>query len=210
MGEYANYGRSKIKIGTCEDLYYLRYDQRHQVTALPGNVDATNAQHQEHLRFRFPFPFEDSTEPGAFENYHLGYTVPGGYRLPDDYEKHGRVQFTASAGYNTCLPCPESKAGRDFQEHTRIHRNGFPGAVAVVMQKKVDGELRTIVRCNGCHAMWQLPHEEAIKVAEAFTNEAEQLKDRDITRAQYAAKIAARILAGYHEKNSQPAAEAAQ
>ena len=209
MGEYAKLGRDKIKIGTCENLYYLRYDQRHQITPEPGNVDPTDQRQVEHLRFRFPFPFEDGKEPGTFEDYNLGYTVPGGYRLPDDYESHGSVQFSAHAGYLCSLPCPESKAGREFQEHTRIHRNGFPGAVAVCMQRMVDGELRTIVRCNGCGTMWQLPHAEAIKVAEAFADEADRLKEQDINRAGYLVKIAARILAGYHEKNSQPATEAA-
>lgn len=29
MGEYATYKGQEIKIGTCEDCYYLRADQRH-------------------------------------------------------------------------------------------------------------------------------------------------------------------------------------
>ncbi len=77
------------------------------------------------------------------------------------------------------------------------------------MQRMVDGELRTIVRCNGCGTMWQIPHAEAIKVAEAFADEADKLKEQDITHAGYHAKIAARILAGYNEKNSQPATDVA-
>ena len=32
MGEYANYMGERVKIGTCEDMLYLRWDQRHLVT----------------------------------------------------------------------------------------------------------------------------------------------------------------------------------
>ena len=39
MGEYAKYNNQEIKIGTCETMYYLRYEDRHKVKALKGNVD---------------------------------------------------------------------------------------------------------------------------------------------------------------------------
>lgn len=32
MGEYANYMGQRVKIGTCESMYYLRWDQRGKVT----------------------------------------------------------------------------------------------------------------------------------------------------------------------------------
>lgn len=65
MGEYARYGGDTIKIGTCEDMYYLRADQRHMVGKLPGSVSPWEAG----LRLRFPWPDEDGQAPGSFEPF---------------------------------------------------------------------------------------------------------------------------------------------
>jgi hypothetical protein len=54
MGEYALYKGQQIKIGTCETMYYLRADQAHLVTPLPGNVDPI--KDADEIRFRFPSP----------------------------------------------------------------------------------------------------------------------------------------------------------
>jgi|ERR1700722_4953019 len=67
MGEYAGFRGDQVKIGTCEQMYYLRADQAHLVRALPGNVDPL--KDAEHLRFRFPFPDEDHIQPGAFGDF---------------------------------------------------------------------------------------------------------------------------------------------
>lgn len=120
MGEYAKYRGQEINIGTCEDMYYLRADQRHLVDytfELP--ID----------RFRFPFPDEDHIAPGQFEDYDRGYRIPG-WRLPEEWAAdHGHVQFVASAGYNCCLACPESVADTDPREvdGVKVHRNGWQG-----------------------------------------------------------------------------------
>ena len=39
MGEYAKRNGKEIKIGTCESMYYLRYEHRKQVQPMPGNVN---------------------------------------------------------------------------------------------------------------------------------------------------------------------------
>jgi hypothetical protein len=68
MGEYGTYLGNNIKIGTCEDMYYLRADQRHLVKAAALH-DLTD------IRFRFPFPDEDHRQPGDFDDYDRGLTV---------------------------------------------------------------------------------------------------------------------------------------
>lgn len=95
MGEMAKYKGEEIKIGTCEEMYYLRADQRHLVEYDfdPGD------------RFRFPFPDEDELEPGNFGDHDRGVEIPG-YTIPEGHI-HGKVQFTSRAGYVTSLPCPE-------------------------------------------------------------------------------------------------------
>ena len=41
MGEYAQRisDGERVKIGTCEDMLYLRFEDRAKVSALAGNVD---------------------------------------------------------------------------------------------------------------------------------------------------------------------------
>lgn len=67
MGEYAKYKGEKIKIGTCNEMYYLRYDQRHLVTPIPGNVDPVKQINS--IWFRAPRNDEKDIAPGEFEYY---------------------------------------------------------------------------------------------------------------------------------------------
>lgn len=62
MGEYAIYRGAEVKIGTCEDMWHLRWDQAHLVRPLSGSVDPIGQRHE--VRFRFPWPDEDDLEPG--------------------------------------------------------------------------------------------------------------------------------------------------
>ena len=78
MGEYATRisDGERVKIGTCESLYYLRADQRHLVT---GGDLGTNPERDywPHVRFRFPFPDEDEINPGEFEDHQRGLLIEG-------------------------------------------------------------------------------------------------------------------------------------
>jgi hypothetical protein len=202
MGEYANYNGSEIKIGTCEDMYYLRADQAHKVTPIAGSVDPI--RDAEELRFRFPFPDEDSIEPGQFDDHDRGVRIPG-WNIPEDFEGHSIVQFTARQGYNLCVPCPE---GPEKIEGLTIHRNGWNGGPVVRQQRYVDGNLVTVVACGACGGAWRLPTKAAAAVvAEAFLNEAEREEyRRDLdgwgpanseSHRKFLAAMADRILAGY-------------
>lgn len=159
MGEYATLRRNgeNIKIGTCEDMYYLRHNQRNQVTAELGSVDPNNPATASELRFRFPWPDEDALEAGddgPGHRYHRGVYVPGA-TVPAGGVEHYTVQFKADAGYLVSLPCPEGQP--DAIPGLTIHRNGFSGAVHLVSQKPTpDGTtLRAIFRCGGCGVMWR-------------------------------------------------------
>lgn len=54
MGEYATFRGQSVKIGTCEDMYYLRADQAHLVKPTRGSCDPRAADVQRAIRFRFP------------------------------------------------------------------------------------------------------------------------------------------------------------
>lgn len=72
MGEYATRKSDgqEIKIGTCESMYYLRYEDRAKVRHLSGNVNPVKDAGE--LRFRLPFPDEDGIQPGEYEDYNRG------------------------------------------------------------------------------------------------------------------------------------------
>ena len=62
MGEYAirKSDRESIKIGTCEDMYYLRYEDQNKVT--PDECSGFG------YRWRIPFPDEDHILPGEYDS----------------------------------------------------------------------------------------------------------------------------------------------
>ena len=180
MGEYAirKSDGEEVKIGTCEDMYYLRYEQRGAVRALDGNVDPASDDRFA-LRFRFPWPDEDDIEVGSDKyhdnGYHRGITVPG--MAADPNVEHYNVQFVAQhQGYVTSLPCPEANP------NPTIHRNGFAGAVQLVAQKPLkDGRVVPILRC-ACGAMWRLEDaSEITALAVAFRSEGDR-KHKDSWR----------------------------
>ena len=62
MGEYAirKSDNDCIKIGTCEDMYYLRYEDQDKVTPDSGSGFG--------CRWRIPFPDEDHILPGDYDS----------------------------------------------------------------------------------------------------------------------------------------------
>jgi hypothetical protein len=188
MGEYATHNQQSIKIGTCEDMYYLRFDQRQLVRHEPGNVDVNHAETAAALRFRFPFPEEDEVQPGCFDDYSKSLIIPGAI-APEGVD-HRQVQFTSAKGYNCCLPCPESTGPHPV----KTHRNGFPGAVAITQQRLVGRQLWTVCECKGCGTKWRCDEESAQQLAVALRSRAD--KETPHT-ARYLHTVADRILAGY-------------
>lgn len=192
MGEYARIRgtRTEVKIGTCENLYYLRADQADQVAAVSGSVDPVKDRFE--LRFRFPFPDEDHIAPGGFGDYLRGVKV-WGWSTPADWaDGHSTVQLRGSNGYLLNVPCPEAapkverghrigttNAGEPLVVMLGQRRadalNGYGGSAELVQQKHVQGEgLAGVVRCKGCGALWRLPYGEAVKIAEEWVRTAER------------------------------------
>ncbi len=193
MGEYAKLNGQSVKIGTCEDLYYLRADQAHLVQAEHGSVDPMAARERAAIRFRFPWPDEDGTEPGAFERFDRAVAVPGA-AVPAAVEHH-MVQFVARQGYNVSLPCPESQQA---VPGLTVHRNGFAGAFQIVQQAYRNGVLALIGQCGGCGARFNLPTWDAVEpVVVAVRSEGDRHERREPGAGQWWHTIADRITAGY-------------
>jgi hypothetical protein len=227
MGEYAkNSMGQEIRIGTCEEMYYLRADQARKVRPMPGNVDPVRDAAE--LRFRFPFPDEDATEPGAFKDHDRGLVVEA--TLPESVEfDHGKIQFHGGPGYLVMLPCPESKEGAALAEREGLHfgKNGWRGGtgnVKIMQQRLVEGRLVLICSCPSCDAKYRLPTmEDAAPVVEGcrtMAKRAERDAERwgarpgDVAVAKQRAamwlEIARRIEAGYNDLNPWTAAAAAR
>jgi len=196
MGEYAQLGKTQIKIGTCEQMYYLRADQVHLITAERNSVDPQNKDTAGRIRFRFPFPDEDGMQPGAFANHNRSLFVYG-LEVPEDVE-HYSLQFTRnypeSSGILLSTSCPFSKEGK--ASGLAFTLNGFAGHVGINSQRLVDGQLKLVCACGGCGALWRM---ETVKDCEQLL---EALKcDPPDARAKLFAEVRRRIVAGYTEPN---------
>lgn len=200
MGEYAirkSDGR-EIKIGTCEQMYYLRADQVGQVRWKSGNVDPTKQDEAERIRFRFPFPQEDNIKPGDFEDHDYGLGISS--ILPPEDIDHGTLQFSrnypTAHGIGLSTPCPRSKEGK--ASGFKFFYNGYSGPVQVHSQRLVDGKLVLILRCADCGALYRVPTlEEAAPVLKALREE----HTMDKTLQKYYCQVADRIEAGYTAPN---------
>jgi hypothetical protein len=197
MSEEALYHGEKIKIGTCEDMYYLRADQAHLVTAMLKNYDPV--RDAEKIRFRFPFPQEDNIPPGGFSDPFYGLGVYG-VEVPDDVE-HGMIQFRADKGLLVSLPCPYSPEGKAAPYHVAF--NGFGGPVKIVQQRLFRGQLVLVCQCGCCGRAYRYP---VLADAESLVN-ALIAKAQDeplaggIGSASYYLEVARRIIDGYLKPN---------
>lgn len=198
MGEYAKLMGTgeEVKIGTCENMYYLRFDQRHQVWPQSGSLNPGAADELAVIRFRFPWPDEDGTPPGSFDDPFRRLAVHG--PAPEGVE-HGIVQFVATReGYNVCLPCPE---GPDADTHgLKVHRNGFAGPSFLCQQAVRNGRLVAIMECV-CGHKYNLPTiEDAEPVISDLLDKAEyESRNDNQPRARYLIEVARRIRVGYSE-----------
>lgn len=175
MGEFAELDGRRIKIGTCENLSYLRADDRHAVSGYDFGEDVLAV-----VRFRFPFPDEDGLAPGAYDDYYRGVRVPG-CSLPETLsgDEHHSVQFTSSAGYVLSIPCPEQYGtpglGPVDVDGLAVHRNGFNGHPVVRQQAFRGGQLVTLLSCGACGALHRLDTlDDAQPVIDAFRAEADR------------------------------------
>ena len=195
MGEYAKYGNRQIKIGTCEDMYYLRFDQRRKVRPEDGSVDPVRDAHS--LRFRFPFPDEDGISPGEFADHDR--SIETDLDAPADVEH----------GYDLAA------SNRDGRGPVKCGA----GKVAISQQRLVTGEdgkdwLVLICACTVCRRAWRLPTlRDALPVIGWLHDEARALLELETStdvsylahaeRAAFLAEVFARIIAGYREQGGE-------
>jgi hypothetical protein len=194
MGDYAHFNGESIKIGTAGDMYYLRFDQIRLIEVRPGDVDPIAVARN--VRFRFPFPNEDTIAPGEFEDY--GYALGvNGVEVPEGIE-HRKVQFkdTRGRGLLALTECPMSDVGKLIgggdDPIVKFAKNGYSGDVRIAQQRIWDDKLVTVCQCGGCGAAYRL---ETFEMAEPLVVALRSKGDREDRSFWHT--MADRVTAGY-------------
>lgn len=184
MGEYATRksDRERIKIGTCSEMYYLRFEDRHKVSAEPNSVDV--ARHPEDLRFRLPFPDEDNIQPGDYDKHNRGLRlyrqVKSRTTAPDYCEdftdaktasEPGNIQLRHDCGLLLNVPCYHGHKLPDVAEGMKAFWNGkghFLELSSLRTVKDDAGEVHVfpVVACRHCMGAWRYQWAEVMEYIE--------------------------------------------
>lgn len=173
MGEYAirRTDEKQIKIGTCESMYYIRYEDRHKVKPLAGNVDLKDA-HEYGLRFRLPIFAEDAIAPGDYEGMghgHLLFHETTGKAFPIVEAKPGRIYARdEQSGIQVSFPCYHGqKLCADVgqgDEAIKFRASNYHAVAELIYLKAVrelDADLVVpVIRCRHCHDEWRCKWED--------------------------------------------------
>jgi hypothetical protein len=171
MGEYAMYHGEKVKIGTCESMYYLRIEQASAVDPLPGNVNpATDTG----LFFRLPFPDEDNIEPGSFKDHDRGHRLchkvqEGNQEYWRDFESEscanhpGITQLRNDSGLLINAPCYHGEKLPTNTGELKCFWNGKSWFYELVHIKRCDdGTYKPVFQCRFCREMWSAELDEIL------------------------------------------------
>lgn len=157
MGEYAKYRGDEIKIGTCESMYYLRFEDRHLVEWIRGNVDPANDMG---LFWRLPFPDEDGRGPGSYTDYCRGTELRKGneyFRCDNLADDAGNIQLTHQCGYLVNMPCHHGEHLPDLGDKVRTFWNGKAGSFYELRHVKNTAEgVKPVIACRFCGNLWRM------------------------------------------------------
>lgn len=211
MGEYIKYKNKIVKIGTCDDMYYTTYQQFIEayrnglLKYTSGNADPKDYLNPRYgNRFRFPFPDEDGTDIGYYEDHTKEFLM----KIPKDEVDmeigHGSTHFrtqnnTEIGNFGFEMPCI---AGPDWPANIKRHSpysTDYNYIVFQVIQQKLvvteNGkyENQTIVRCPFCAVSVRLNFEEVKSIVRFLQQE----ENRHQKYYKPYRKVAARMLRGY-------------
>ena len=185
MGEYALYKGEEVKIGTCNSMYYLRWEQRKSVTALPGNVNPAVMENK--LWYRAPRKREDGIEPGMFDFQGLCGVDPIRFYIKDECKQYseevkglatseaglGIVQVRAEKMGVTCnIPCYH---GYTTELPKGMFYNGFnPNTLGIAGLGVRAGAAAALIGCVACGETFMVvSFEELVRYCAPFGDERE-------------------------------------
>lgn len=167
MGEYAKFRGQDVKMGTCNAMYYITYDSYKKYTKSGELVPESNHDYSTNCLFRFPFPDEENDGVVAHNDFNRGVTfmvskstgIEMGHStmfFRTDWNNNRKSDAPAIGFSTPCIQTPEfSLEKHDF------NKTNDNLIFEVVLQRFIDGELQTVVRCPYCGEMCRLSKEEA-------------------------------------------------
>jgi hypothetical protein len=166
MGEYAVRisDNQEVKIGTCEDMFYLRFSDRNLVRRLSGNIDVNVDAEAAQCRFRLPFPDEDGLKPGEYDNFNRFQELynHNNERYTVAHPETGVIQVHHKSGILINLPCYHGEKLPEIKSNgVHVFWNGKdPGHIVLSSLRCVkNGEgLRVlpVLRCKYCDHAWRV------------------------------------------------------
>jgi len=159
MGEYAirKSDKQEIKIGTCESMYYMRYEDRNKVIPIYGNVDPMKHYN---LFYRLPIPEEDHLSVGEY-SYPMPTVDLIGFNDPSTVESKGLIQVTHENGLLINVNCYHGQKLPESNEDVKFHWNGKnTGFVLWAIKGLKNNKTRPVIKCKHCSEMWSYDWED--------------------------------------------------
>ena len=147
----------RVKIGTCETMYYLRFEDREKVRPTEGSAFGAF--------YRLPYPDEDNVKPGEYELYDRFEPLPGFTLEGIDPEKNaGIIQAKAPGGVLISLHCYHGLKLPLSTNEVRIFWNGKdPDYFVLRWVRLLPGPvLKPVVGCKYCGALWRCEWDEVL------------------------------------------------
>jgi hypothetical protein len=166
MGEFAERisDQSEMKIGTCEEMFYLRFEDRAKVAALRGGVDVNNPEHAGTLLFRLPFRDEDGVLPGdykeLFRRLRLYNAHSEEYKIPGLVDGPGVMQVHHQpSGLLLNVPCYHGLKLPEVGPGVQAFWNGKGHALELAFLRCIFEDCRLfllpVVQCRFCRRCWR-------------------------------------------------------
>lgn len=172
MSEIVKHSRyGEMKLGTCENLYYITYDQLRQelpnLTRINGNLTPEEYLNPRYgFRYRFPFP-DESDFWQAHNDFDRGFQIV----IPRSLFQSGAIEILhkqifirnghpANFPFGLQIPCPATEEESGEVEYFDYHGIRKHLIFEFVQQTIVGNQLTTIVRCPFCNLRSVLAKEE--------------------------------------------------
>ncbi len=152
-----------VKIGTCESMYYLRYEDRNKVER---HANSLNPHSCKNLFWRFPVFTEDDIKVGDYEHYEVSWEYDvmvnnSAEAFQELKDCTGNVQAKIEElGILVNLPCYHGLKLPENTEDISFFFNGKRDGLMLYALKNTEKELRIVIRCAACRSMWSFPYNE--------------------------------------------------
>jgi hypothetical protein len=160
MGEYAKYLNQEIKIGTCEMMYYLRFEDRKKVE-YDGNLDNPG------LFFRVPFEDEDNCGPGGYKNHDRGLRLYKGQSDAPEIDpafswladSPGIMQYHNESGLLVNVNCYHGVKLPEAGKDVKFFWNGRSWFIELKHIKNGKDGIGFTIGCRFCRKLWSVDFE---------------------------------------------------